>query len=398
MTTRRLHLDPVGGIAGDMFVGAMLDAWPDHAEGTVGAIRAAGLADWVTLDVRPHKDHALTGTRFDVSAPKANEHAHHTPFKLVRDRLRASDLAAGPRDRAIDIFTRLADAEGRVHGVDREDVTFHEVGNWDSVADVVGAAYLIDAVGDAGWSVGSLPMGSGRVKSAHGMLALPAPAVTELLTGFVMHDDGREGERVTPTGAAILSHLEPKQGGPYPPARLMRNGTGFGTREFPGISNVLRVLEFEAVGLAVPADEVAVVRFEIDDQTPEDLAVGLDRLRAMAGVLDVLQTPAYGKKGRLVAQIQVLARPDVLDDVLAGCFTESTTLGLRWEIVRRATLERSTRRHDTVGVKLARRPAGTVTAKAEADDLAGIEGGHDARMRRRRAAEDAALEDSDDDG
>jgi uncharacterized protein (DUF111 family) len=241
-------------------------------------------------------------------------------------------------------------------------------------------------------------MGAGRVKSAHGMLALPAPAVTELLTGFVMHDDGREGERVTPTGAAILSHLEPRQGGPHPPARLMRNGTGFGTREFPGISNVLRVLEFEAVGLAVPGDEVAVVRFEIDDQTPEDLAVGLDRLRAMAGVLDVLQTPAYGKKGRLVAQIQVLARPDVLDDVLAGCFTESTTLGLRWELVRRATLERSAHRHDTVGVKLARRPAGVVTAKAEADDLAGIEGGHDARMRRRRAVEDAALEDGDDDG
>ena len=401
MTRRRLHLDPVGGIAGDMFVAAMVDAWPDFADGTLAAIRAAGLPQSVGLEVVPHKDHALTGTRFVVKEPEGEEAADHVPFKSLRARLEGSDLAAGTRARAVDIFDRLAVAEGKVHGVDKEDVTFHEVGAWDSIADVVGAAHLIEQAGAARWSVAAVPIGAGRVKSAHGMLPLPAPAVTELLEGFVVHDDGLRGERVTPTGAAILCHLEPDLGGRHRAARLTRSGTGFGTRTFPGISNVLRVLEFEALDLPLAQDEVALLRFEVDDQAPEDLAVGLDRLRALSGVVDVLQSPAFGKKGRITVQVQVLARPEALEPVMAGCFTETTTLGVRWELARRAILERGVGRHqadgDSVNVKVARRPAGAVTAKAEIDDVAGLDGGHAARSRRRHAAEDAVLNDGDDD-
>lgn len=401
MSNRRLHLDPVGGIAGDMFVAAMLDAWPDLADGTLAAIRAAGLPQSVDLSVLPHKDHALTGTRFAVKAPDDNEHHEHVPYKGLRARLTASDLPQATRARAVDIFGCLAGAEAKVHGVEPEDVTFHEVGAWDSVADVVGAAHLIEQVGDARWSVGSLPLGSGRVKSAHGLLPIPAPAVTELLQGFLVHDDGLKGERVTPTGAAILRHLEPESGGSHPPARMVQSGTGFGTRTFPGLSNVLRVLAFEELGLPLAQEEVAVLRFEIDDQSPEDLAVGLDRLRATAGVLDVLQAPAYGKKGRMTIQVQVLARRDAIESVMAACFTETTTLGVRWELARRAVLERGSRGHEAddgaVGVKYVERPGGVTTAKAEIGDVANMEGGHAARTRRRRAAEDAVLKESDDD-
>ena len=137
-----------------------------------------------------------------------------------------------------------------------------------------------------------------------------------------------------------------------------------------------------------------MLRFEIDDQTPEDLALGLDRLRARPGILDVLQWPAYGKKGRIVAAVQVLAEADALDAALDAVFDETTTLGVRWSRVARSALARETACHSdalgTVRVKRARRPAGTVTAKAELDDLAGS-AGHAGREERRRDAEAAAL-------
>ena len=208
---RRIHLDAVGGVAGDMFVAALLDAHPGQADGTLAAIRAAGLPQSVDLRIEPHQDHTLTGTRLDVLLPAENGGEEHTPFRDVRARLNEAGLPSGTHDRAQDIFARLAVAEGAVHGVDAEDVTFHEVGAWDSIADIVGAAHLIEQSGDARWSVSSLPMGSGKVKSAHGNLPLPAPAVVELLKGYTLHDDGLKGERVTPTGAAILAHLGPTQ-------------------------------------------------------------------------------------------------------------------------------------------------------------------------------------------
>ncbi|HIM45035.1 MAG TPA: LarC family nickel insertion protein [Alphaproteobacteria bacterium] len=390
---RRIHLDAVGGVAGDMFVAALLDAHSGEADGAMAAIRAGGLPQSIDLRVEPHHDHTLTGTRFEVVLPVEDGGEDHTPFRDLRARLGDSDLPGGTCDRAQDIFARLAAAEGAVHGVDPEDVTFHEVGAWDSIADIVGAAHLIEQRGDARWSVSSLPMGAGTVKSAHGDLPLPAPAVVELLKGFALHDDGRKGERITPTGAAILAHLQPVQDGVHGPERLAESGIGFGTKVFPGISNVLRVLEFESAGAAIGEDQVAVLRFEVDDQSPEDLAAGLDNLRALDGVLDVLQTPVFGKKGRIAAQIQILARPDARETAIAACFSETTTLGLRWEISRRAILQRE----DAAGVKLVTRPGGVKTAKAEIDQVAAGDGGHAGRSARKRASEDAALDGKDSD-
>ena len=385
--SRRIHLDAVGGVAGDMFVAAMLDAHPGEADDTLATIRAAGLPQSVALEVLPHRDHTLTGTRFAVDLSEETGGEDHTPYRELRARLNDSGLPANTRDRAQDIFARLAAAEGAVHGVDAADVTLHEVGNWDSIADIVGAAHLIEARGATSWSVSALPMGSGHVKSAHGDLPLPAPAVVELLKGYALHDDSRKGERITPTGAAILAHLAPVQDGAHGPGKLGECGIGFGTKQFPGISNVLRVLELEGTPTAFAEDRVAVLSFEVDDQSPEDLAVGLDNLRALDGVLDVLQAPAFGKKGRIAAQIQVLAREHAREAITAACFSETTTLGLRWEIKRRAIL----RREETGGVKLVTRPGGVKTAKADIDRLADSESGHAERMARRRQEEDDAL-------
>jgi hypothetical protein len=403
-----LHLDAVGGVAGDMFIAAMLDAFPEHREAVFAAIRAAGLPPEVRCEAVEHRDHALTGLRLRVDDPHDREHRHahehglehhhdETPFAQIRDRLRAAPLVPPVREGAIHIFTLLAQVEGRIHGMPTEQVSFHELGGWDSIADIVGAAVLVEAMGTATWSVSTLPLGAGRTKTAHGMLPVPSPAASALLAGYEFFDDGHQGERITPTGAAILRHVNASQQRERTTRRLLRTGYGFGTRTFPGLSNVLRVMAFESVEQVSVQDRVAQIAFEVDDQTPEDLAIGLDRLRAHPAVLDVLQSPAFGKKGRMVVHVQVLAQPDAVDDVAAACFAETATLGLRWQVVERRVLPRRQHSAESGGrllrVKVADRP-GAPTAKVESDDLINLTGGRDARERARRAAEAAALEKS----
>jgi uncharacterized protein (DUF111 family) len=282
---------------------------------------------------------------------------------------------------AVAIFTQLAEAEGKVHGVAADDVHFHEVGAWDSIADIVAAAVLVDALG----------VTSCTVMTAHGPLPVPAPATAILIEGFETIDDGIGGERVTPTGAAILRHLckdAPSAG----PRRLVASGHGFGTRRLPGISNCLRALAFEGSEAGIGNGSVAVLEFEVDDQTAEDLAEGLDRLRAVSGVLDVVQAPVFGKKGRMMTHVRLIARPEALDATLSAAFDETTTIGIRHRIVQRAELRRDLHAVDvagsTVRVKSVQRPSGR-SAKAEADDVAHA-GGRAAREALRRAVETEA--------
>ena len=238
-----------------------------------------------------------------------------------------------------------------------------------------------------------LPLGRGGIQSAHGYLPVPAPATVELLRGFECFDDGVEGERVTPTGAAILRHINARQSRDPRAWTLSRSGTGFGRKVFPGLSNILRVLVFEERPETIRADRIAEVMFEVDDQTPEDLAIGLDHLRRHRGVRDVLQMAAFGKKGRLTAHVRVLADPLCLPDVVEACLSETSTIGLRFQILDRRVLPRRQRRVDAagtnIGVKISERADGN-TVKAEADDLASVVGGRSARDRIRRAAEDLA--------
>ena len=388
-----LHLDPLGGLAGDMFLAALLDAHPEHAEGTFAAMRAAGLPEaWDARLVR-HDDGVLGGHRLVIEGPADDPGGPPSHFADIRAGLRAAPLGAAVRERAIAIFTGLAEAEAAVHGVAVDEVHFHELADWDSVADVVGAAWLIEALAPSSWSVAPLPVGSGRIDSRHGPLPVPAPAAARLLRGFAVHDDGIAGERVTPTGAAILRHLDPAPHLPAGPWRLAGTGHGFGTRRLPGVSNVLRVVAYHGDAAGRSDERVAVIAFEVDDQSAEELAVGLEAIRASAGVLDVVQLPAFGKKGRLATQVQVLARPETLDAAIDRCFAETTTIGLRWRIEARAVLARevvSVAAPDgDVAVKIVARPGGARTAKAEVDHVAA--GGHAARAEKRRAAEARAL-------
>jgi len=385
-----IHLEPVGGISGDMFIGAMLNCWPELAKELPGVLSNIGLAEHVITSNSSHRDHTLSGSKFEVELKSGAHFHHHTPFRDIRSRLLQSGLSKGVIERAIDIFSLLAEVEGRAHGCSADDVSFHEVGAWDSITDITFAAYLIDAINANEWSVSAIPMGSGQVQSQHGMLPVPAPATHFLLEGMTLFDDGFAGERVTPTGAAILKHLAPGYGGPAQPAKLIKSGIGFGTRVFKGKSNILRVSQFETLSDRVPAEEISVINFEIDDQTPEDLAVGIDRLRQFPGVIDVTQNMVIGKKGRQSMQVQVLCTPDQENAVMGSCFDQTTTLGIRYQRVQRQVLKRSESKHDGIRVKTAMRP-NALTAKADIDDVSDHFYTHNQRSSARAASETAAL-------
>lgn len=424
----QIHLDALGGVAGDMFAAALLDAFPGHQAGVMASIAAALPA--VTCELVRHNDGILAGRRFIVARQGAepvppprpihrhpahdhdhqHDHQHdswhatepathgHRHWSQIRAALQDSALEPMVCEHAVGIFARLAEAEARVHGIAVQDVAFHEVGAWDSIADIVAAAHLIAALGAEAWSVSALPLGSGRVRTQHGPLPVPAPATSLLLEGFETLDDGVPGERVTPTGAAILAYLRAIAPAPAAmPRTLQGSGIGFGTRVLPGLSNCLRVLVYatRTTPAGSPHRDLGVIEFEVDDQSAEDLAMGLDRLRDHPDIFDVVQMPVFGKKGRMMTHIRALARASALDGAITACFRETTTIGLRHRVVSGAALPRRMRTvtvaERPVRVKIVDRPGGR-TAKAEADDAVAHES-HSVRAGLRRAAEEAALRD-----
>ena len=405
-----IHLDLLGGLAGDMFVAALLDAHPHHFESVERAVRQFSAAsNELSCALLEHRDGTFQGRRFAVRLPvetvssamlveRDRQHSHAT-WQSIAGRIRHSQLTSGAKQHALAIFQLLADAESHVHGVAPDEVTFHEVGAWDSIADTVAAAVLIDCLRVVNWTSSALPIGGGRVRTAHGIMPLPAPATARLMIGMQTLDDGIAGERVTPTGAAILRYLCPPGETPVaaqPTMRtLMATGVGFGLKSMPGISTCVRALCFSDAGqpsIMLPR-RLSVLEFEVDDQTGEELALGLDRLRVHPGVLDVTQSAVFGKKGRMMAYVRVLAKPSLVEDVVQHCFHETTTIGLRCHLVDGVGLKRKIE-HELIEsralrVKVVERPDGR-TAKTEADDVSTLSG-HFARARMRARAESQAL-------
>jgi uncharacterized protein (TIGR00299 family) protein len=411
MPGAHLHLDAVGGVAGDMFAAAMVDLWPELMAGLEPLLRSAGLADDVVIGVVDHHDEVFRGRRFVVDDPRERarrrgpgsfvfqrQHAQHAghahvPFKGILAGIAGSTLSDGAKARATDIFTRLAFAEGGVHGLPLDDVAFHEVGSQDSVADIVTAAIFLDRLearyGPLTASVSSLPLGSGRVMTAHGELPVPAPATLALMQGLLVHDDGRAGERVTPTGAAIVKHLVGDAVSPRQPGVLAGMGVGFGTRTFVGLSNIVRVTlsvapasssssssssSTTALAAAWPWQRrpLQVLACEIDDMSAEELGHAAEQLRATDGVTDVILEPVFMKKGRPGTRVQVLCAPAATDAVVAAVFVHTSTLGVRVLMAERRELTR----HDEVSAsglrrKRARRPGNDSTVKVEHDVVEG---------------------------
>jgi uncharacterized protein (TIGR00299 family) protein len=375
MSRRHIHLDVVGGIAGDMFVAALTDAMPELRRRVLDDVAAVLPPAAGTPQFTAGASAGLTVLRFGLEGHRHEAGHHHHDgsgsYRHMVELIRAAPLAEGTADHAVAILTILGEAEALIHGVPLGDVHFHEIGDWDSLMDVVASGSIIAAL-DATWSMSDLPLGGGRVRTAHGMLPVPAPATARILDGFDWRDDGVGGERVTPTGAAILRHLV--AGSTRGGGRLTGTGMGAGTHDLPGMPNILRALVFEVATVGADAQTVAVLCFDIDDMTGEEFGIAADRLRAADGVLDVALASLSGKKGRPLTEFRLLVRPEALEAVQRLCFIETSTIGLRWRVEQRSTLERSTGLSASdIRVKRVNRPGGATTAKAESDDLTSIE-------------------------
>ncbi|HZL99736.1 MAG TPA: nickel pincer cofactor biosynthesis protein LarC [Planctomycetota bacterium] len=371
-----LHFDPVGGIAGDMTVAALVDAGADFAE-LERRLRASGLpVTGLALD-RQWRG-GLAGARFAVQAETG---APHRSWRDVRALLEAATLPERARGLALSIFAELAEAEGRVHGCPADEVHFHEVGALDSIVDIVGTALAADLLDVGSASCGAVPVCAGFARGSHGTLPLPAPATAQLLLGFTLLPIEGAIETVTPTGAAILRALCGSRPCGLPPLRLSAVGCGMGSAELPDRPNVLRVLLGQrlAAGAAAPAgaarQDAVVIEAAIDDMDPRLYGAVSERLFA-AGALDVALAPLQMKKQRPGTLLIVVARPE-LEGVLSGIILrETTTLGVRSHDVRRTELERRVEpvetRYGTVRVKLGLLGGEVVNVSAEYDDCARV--------------------------
>ena len=338
MTERRhVHLDAVGGVAGDMFVAAMLDAAPSLRQRVFADLAAVMPDHCGRPELLEGTSSGLSVLRFGLAGGPAavgtsdhhqdhdhdHDHHHHrdhyneqetvpsdSSFPALAQRISAAPLGDGSADEAIAILRVLAEAESRVHRQPLDEVRFHEIADWDSLMDVVAAGSIIAGLANATWSVSDLPRGSGLVRTRHGLLPIPAPATAEILKGFTWRDDGIAGERVTPTGAAILAHLVGTRAGSMGLARLSSVGTGAGKRALAGLPNILRALMFDA---ETSAEAVHVLSFDIDDMTGEEIGLALERLRAAPGLIDVTVGSRMGKKGRPVNDFRLLVRPEAVE-------------------------------------------------------------------------------------
>lgn len=358
-----IAIKPLGGMAGDMFAGACAAMWPDLVPKVLADVHAAGLPDAVEIGVDPVIVNGFAAKKFRVG--QAGPVTPTGDYNAIVDRLIGAPLDQDVRNHALAILKILGEAEARVHGVSVDHVHFHELAGWDSIADVVAAAGFIARVDVRHWGVGTLPMGSGTVHTHHGLIPVPVPAVLEILDGYTFVDDGVPGERITPTGAAILRHLTTPDAPPVE-GRLQASGFGAGDRRFKELANVVQLVAFQ--GATKTHEPLTELSFDIDDMTPEEIGTALERLRAAEGALDVTQTPQMGKKGRAIFLIRVLCQPEKAEAMIDLAFAETSTLGVRQANLTRTVLERRLHSTELGLVKLARRPGGA-TAKVESDAL-----------------------------
>jgi pyridinium-3,5-bisthiocarboxylic acid mononucleotide nickel chelatase len=368
---RLAYFDCPSGAAGDMILAALIDAGAP-----VDRLRAElaklGLGGW-SLRVREVMKGAFRATKVDVDVDPA-AHRHHRRLSDILAILEASGLAADVKATAGRIFTRLADAEARVHGTTRETVHFHDVGAVDAIVDVTGGVLALVLLGVDAVHCSALPIGGGWVEGVHGRFPLPGPGTAELLKGFPVVDTGVRAELVTPTGAAILTTVV-TAAGRMPAMTIDAVGYGAGTADLPGTPNILRCF----VGAAAAGDhgDETVVQLEttIDDMSPQLYEPLMERLFA-AGALDVFLTPVIMKRGRPGVVLTALCAPDRVAELSRTLFEESSTIGVRWSERRRARLEREIisvqTAYGTVPCKVSRLDGRVVTITPEFADVARI--------------------------
>jgi pyridinium-3,5-bisthiocarboxylic acid mononucleotide nickel chelatase len=376
-------LDPASGIAGDMFIGALVDvgldkAWLERLPATLGL---SGV-DVRIADVQRSHVHCVK-VDFDIP-PQPHGRAVSEIHRLI-DAVKIPEKVARSAHEA---FDAIATIESAIHGVAPDELHLHEVGAVDAILDIVGSIWGLELLGVERVYNTKVALGEGTVKTAHGVLPVPAPATIRLLEGFnVRHGPSGSGELTTPTGAALLRVLS--EGAPPNEYRPLSSGYGAGTRDIHGQLNALRIILGDAAvdnrdhshhHGHVHTEHLHVLSADIDDMSPEELAGAADVLRS-EGALDVVLLHTTMKKGRLGTRIEALVRTEDLARLEEKIFLQFTTLGVKTFDVVRSALERESKlvRFDgrDIRVKVATLPDGSQRAKPEFDDL-------------RRAAEETA--------
>jgi uncharacterized protein (TIGR00299 family) protein len=364
---RVLYFDCFSGIAGDMTCAALLALTGAEKE-LRQALRGLPVRGY-SLSVETARSGGMAGIRVSVKPSARKKPPRRLPG--IVSLLRRSRLPAGARDRAVDCFERLAEAEAKVHGTTRDKVHFHEVGATDAIVDIASACFLFEFLGAPEVFCSALPGGNGQAWSSHGKIPVPGPAALALLTGAPWRFGEGDGELVTPTGAALLRAFEVSF--ERPPGMVVRGvGIGVGHREIPGRANILRVVEGETVPGALGHDRVLEVEANIDDMSPQRFEVLMERVFA-AGALDVAVLPATMKKNRPGWVLRILCPEERLEIVSSAVFSLSTAIGLRYHACDRLKLARRTgtvkTRFGNVRVKEAELPDGSVRPVPEYDDV-----------------------------
>jgi len=381
-----LYFDCFAGAAGDMIVGALLDAGLPFEE-LKRALGSLAVEGWdVTVDrvlktgvnatkFRVHEhSHSRTDTHSDSpdhshGAP-AHHHDHHS-LAQIESAIERSALSAAGKGRAISMFRRLAEAEAAIHGMPVDRVHLHEVGAIDSIIDIVGAVFAFEWFAADRIVASALNVGGGMARSAHGVFPVPAPATLKLLGNAPVYSSGVQSELLTPTGALILTEYA-SGFGPVPAMTVERVGYGAGDRELPETPNVVRVLVGRAASDAA-ALRVVTLECEIDDMNPQIFGALMERLYA-AGALEVYYSSVQMKKNRPGTLMTIVARPDQREALTNLVFRESTTIGVRYQEMWRECLDREMITVGTavgpVRFKVAHRNGQVLNAQPEFDDLA----------------------------
>jgi uncharacterized protein (TIGR00299 family) protein len=337
---KTLYFDCFAGASGDMILGAMVAAGvdPNFLRQQLSLLPVSGFkVDFETVDRS-----GLSATYARVETAPEHKHRHLADIKEIIDR---SGLAEAVKQRAVQIFTRLAEAEARVHNEAVDHVHFHEVGALDAIVDVVGAAICFEFLKIDRFVCSPLHVGSGMVQMAHGRFPIPPPAVAELLKGAPFYAGDVKGELVTPTGAAIITTVC-REYGPVPQMTTESTGYGAGTREYPDFPNVLRVFVGETESSRAIDERLWMIETNLDDASPQIIGHVMDR-ELDSGALDSLFTPVQMKKNRPGVLLSVLCAQDKKEAVMKLLFTETTTLGVRSYEVSRRALQRSVVRVET---------------------------------------------------
>jgi uncharacterized protein (TIGR00299 family) protein len=333
-----LYLDMMAGIAGDMFLGALVDLgvpveWLKR--------KLSAVLDGFDLRTEIVFRHHLRAVNLYVDV---TDHVTHRHYTHIRQMIESADLPDQVRANALTAFKHIAQAEAHIHGKDIETVHFHEIGGIDSLVDIIGSFLALDYLGVDQVAATPVPLGSGTIKCAHGTIPVPVPATVAILKGLQVRGSDAKTEIVTPTGAAIVATLAPQFGG-MPDMQIEKVGYGAGKRDIgASVPNLLRlVLGTPSVvknsADNILSDQVHVLYTNVDDMSPESLGFVMDRLMDK-GALDVSFTPAFMKKNRPATRIEVICRPAQLQVLAEVLLSETTTIGVRYHLCDRMILKR----------------------------------------------------------